>query len=137
VISAALEQLDLMEEWSEADPSERFRSAFPLHRGVGAVDSTVVYFELAQGGAVGTHTDSVEEVVLVLEGTVRIVLDGEAGTLSAGELALVPARVPHSVHNAANVPARCVGFFSGGRVVSTFEHALVPSGMREFDTDAL
>ena len=137
MISVGLATLELQEEWSEADPSARFRSAFPLHRGSGAASSTVVYFELAPGGAVSTHTDSAEEVVLVLEGTVRIVLDGEEGALSAGEMALVPAMVPHAVHNDGDAGARCVGFFAGGRVVSTFEHALVPSGMREFDTDAL
>ena len=137
MITADLGTLELQEEWSDADPSARFRSAFPLHRGTGTARSTVVYFELAPGGAVGTHADSVEEIVLVLEGAVRVVLDGEEGTLSAGQMALVPARVPHAVHNDGDSPARCVGFFAGGRVVSTFEHALVPSGMREFDTDAL
>lgn len=137
MISADLETLELQEERSEADPSARFRSAFPLHRGTGTADSAVVYFELAPGGAVSTHTDSAEEVVLVLEGTVRVVVGDEQGTLSAGALALVPARVPHSVHNEGDATARCVGFFAAGRVVSTFEHVLVPSGMREFDTGEL
>jgi quercetin dioxygenase-like cupin family protein len=137
VISADTANLDLQEEWSEADPSERFRSAFPLHRGAGTAHSTVVYFELDPGGAVSTHADSVEEILLVLDGAVRVELDGERGVLAAGAMAVVPAGVPHAVHNDGEVPARCVGFFAGGRVVSTFEHALVPSGMREFDTAAL
>lgn len=137
MISADLGTLDLQEECSVADPSARFRSAFPLHRGAGTAHSALVYFELAPGGAVSTHTDSLEEIVLVLEGTVRIVLAAEEEALSAGQMALVPSMVPHSVHNQGSAPARCVGFFAGARVISTFDEPLVPSGMREFDTDAL
>lgn len=137
MITANLRTLDLQEEWSEEGPAQRLKSAFALHRGAGTHDSTVIYFELEPGGAVGTHTDSAEEVVLVLEGTVQVTLGEEQGQLSAGELALVPAMVPHSVRNAGSATARCVGFFAGARVVSTFEQPLMPSGLRVFDTDEL
>jgi quercetin dioxygenase-like cupin family protein len=137
MISVNLRQLELQEEWSEQDPSERLRSAFALHRGMGSDHASVVYFELDPGGAVGTHTDSTEEVVLVLEGTVQITLGDEQGRLSTGEFALVPAMVPHSVHNTGTGMARAIGFFAGAHVVSTFEQPLLPSGLRVFDTDEL
>jgi quercetin dioxygenase-like cupin family protein len=137
MIAVRLRELELQEEWSEHDESQRLRSAFPLWRGAGAQQTAVVYFELDPGGAVATHTDSAEEVVLVLAGTVEVTLGGERGQLSAGELALVPAMVPHSVLNVGSSVARAVGFFGSGRVVSTFEHALLPSGLREFDTDEI
>jgi quercetin dioxygenase-like cupin family protein len=137
MITVNLGQLDLQEEWSEQDPSERLWSAFALHKGMGSAQSSVVYFELEPGGAVATHTDSAEEVVLVLEGTVRVTLGDEQGLLSAGEFVLVPAMVPHSVRNSGTVRARGIGFFAGAHVVSTFEHPLLPSGLRVFDTDEL
>jgi quercetin dioxygenase-like cupin family protein len=137
MITVNLRQLELQEEWSEQDPSERLRSAFALHKGMGSGQASVVYFELEPGGAVGTHTDSAEEVVLLLEGTVQITLGAEQGMLSSGEFALVPAMVPHSVRNTGTETARAVGLFTSARVISTFERPLMPSGMRVFDTDEL
>jgi quercetin dioxygenase-like cupin family protein len=137
MIIVKLGQLELQEEWSEQDPSDRLRSAFALHKGMGSEQSAVVYFELEPGGAVGTHTDSAEEVVLVVEGVVQVTLGAEQGTLSAGELALVPAMVPHSVHNKGTVTARAIGFFASAHVISTFEQPLLPSGLSVFDTAEL
>jgi quercetin dioxygenase-like cupin family protein len=137
MITVNLRQLELQEEWSEQDPSERLRSAFALHKGMGSDDVSIVYFELEPGGAVSTHTDSAEEVVLVLEGTLRITLENEQGVLSTGEFALVPAMVPHSVRNAGTGRARAIGFFASAHVISTFEHPLLPSALRVFDTDEL
>jgi quercetin dioxygenase-like cupin family protein len=137
MIVVNLRQLELQEEWSEQDPSERLRSAFALHKGMGSEHASVVYFELEPGGAVGTHTDSAEEVVLVLEGEVQVALGDEQGKLTTGEFALVPAMVPHSVRNTGTGKARAIGFFAGAHVVSTFEQPLLPSGLRVFDTDEL
>jgi len=88
MIIVNLGRLELQEEWSEHDPSERLRSAFALHRGMGTDQASVVYFELEPGGAVGTHTDSAEEVVLVLEGAVQIAL---------GDWRLLPRRTRQRV----------------------------------------
>jgi quercetin dioxygenase-like cupin family protein len=137
MIIVNLGQLELQEEWSEQDPSERLRSAFALHKGTGSDHASVVYFELEPGGAVGTHTDSADEVVLVLEGKVRITLGDEKSVLSSGELTLVPGMVPHSVRNTGTGKARGIGFFASAHVISTFEQPLLPSGLRVFDTDEL
>jgi quercetin dioxygenase-like cupin family protein len=137
MITVNLGQLELQEEWGEQDPSERLRSAFALHKGMGSDHASVVYFELEPGGAVGTHTDSAEEVILVLEGTVQVTLGDEQGMLSTGELTLVPAMVPHSVRNTGTVTVRAVGFFASAHVISTFERPLLPSGLQVFDTDEL
>jgi quercetin dioxygenase-like cupin family protein len=137
MIVVKLNRLELQEEWSEDDPSERLRSAFPLHERAGSERASVVYFELEPGGGVWSHTDSAEEVVLVLEGTVQVRLGDEQGQLSAGELALVPAMVPHDVRNTGSETAKLIGFFASERVVSTFEQRLLPSGLRVFDTAEL
>lgn len=134
MITVDLHAIVPMEGWSATDDTQRFRSAFPLHAAAGTEHSAVVYFEIDPGGALPTHTDSVEEVVLVLEGTVIVELGDERGELAAGGAALVPAMVPHAVRNAGSQRARCVGYFANARVVTTFTDALMPPGIRTFDT---
>lgn len=82
----------------------------------------------------GTHTDSAEEILLVLAGTVEVRLGEERGTLGQGAAALIPALVPHSVHNSRTETARCVGFFAAAAVVSTFDQPLMPFGQQAVGT---
>ena len=71
---------------------------------------------------------------LILEGTVEATLGHEAGQVSSGGMLLVPEMVPHNVRNVGTVTAKLVGFFGKANVISTFEEAFQPSGMRVFDT---
>lgn len=43
------EALELMEGWSDDDPTMRNRFAFPVSAQTGAADSAVVYFEVEPG----------------------------------------------------------------------------------------
>ena len=43
-----------------------------MHTGVGAASTAVIYFEHEPGEHHGRHTDSAEEVVLVLEGEAEV-----------------------------------------------------------------
>jgi quercetin dioxygenase-like cupin family protein len=128
--TANLNTLDLSDAWYEDDPRMRVRVNFPFHAATGNEDSAAVYFEIAPGHYLGTHTDSAEEIVLILAGTVEAHLGDERGTLVAGEAVLIPAMVPHGVHNVGTETARCVGFFAAATVVSTFDHPLMPLGER-------
>lgn len=103
-----------------------FRFAFPLHRAAGTNDSAVVYMELEPGMHLGTHTDSQEEVVLVLEGTAEATVGENRGTLTAGGAVVIPAMAPHDVRNVGAGPLRAIGFFSGAVVYSTFTPSPVP-----------
>jgi quercetin dioxygenase-like cupin family protein len=80
------------------------------------------------------HTDSAEEVVLVVEGTADVVVGGERGRLEAGDMALVPALVPHDVSCAGDEPVRVVGWFASATVVSVFEEPFAPTGKRVLGT---
>jgi quercetin dioxygenase-like cupin family protein len=91
-----------------------------------ATDYTVVYNKLEPGMKIGTHRDGVDELVYVIEGTVETKVGDETTTAATGELALVPADVPHSVRNTGTKTARLLGFFSSGDVESTFETEPVP-----------
>lgn len=121
-----LEGFELIEAWSKGNPADRMKFSFPVHAGTGAEASAVVCFALEPGGAVPTHTDSAEEVVLVLEGTVEGWVDGERGTLQAGSMVLIPAMAPHRLRNTGSGIARGIGFFAAASVVSRFEDRVMP-----------
>lgn len=57
----------------------------------------------ANGGTTGRHTHPGEEISYVLEGSIRLEVDGQpAKTLKAGDVFLIPA---NAIHNATNATA--------------------------------
>ena len=125
---------DLAEITSETDDTRQMRVDFPISSIAGAASTAVVYFELEPGEHTGMHTDSAEEIVLVLSGRAEAIVGDERGELSTGGLGLVPALVPHDVRNIGDETVRVVGFFSSATVVSVFDDALLPAGTRVVGT---
>jgi quercetin dioxygenase-like cupin family protein len=134
VIAETIEDLELMEVWYENDPTMRLKVSFPLFMGTGTKNTAVVYFEIEPGYRLGTHTDSAEEILLILEGEVEVSLGEEVGRLSAGEMAVVPAMVPHGMRNVGDERARVTGFFSSNVIVSTFDQPMMPFNQRVVGT---
>jgi quercetin dioxygenase-like cupin family protein len=134
VISAKIGELELLESWYEDDPTMRVRVNFPFYVGSGAKNTAVVYFELEPGHRLGTHTDSAEEILLILEGEAEATVGDEQGRVSAGDMALVPAMVPHALRNVGDETVRVVGFFSSNVIVSTFDRPMMPFGQRVVGT---
>lgn len=127
-------ELDLMSAHHRDDAGNVVRAAWPVHRGTGARSTAAVYFELAPGMRLGTHTDSAEEVLVVLEGEVEIVVGDDRCRASAGTIAVVPAEVPHDVRGIGERPARVAGIFPSNTVVSVFDDEWVPYGTRVLGT---
>lgn len=134
MIAERIDQLELLEVWYEDDPTMRVKVNFPFFLGSGTKSAAVVYFEVEPGHRLGTHTDSAEEILLILEGTAEVSLGDEQGQVSAGEMALVPAMVPHGLRNVGDDVVRVVGFFSSNVVVSTFDQPMMPFGERVVGT---
>src|ERR671920_187863 len=134
MIAERIEDLELLEVWYEDDPTMRIKVNFPFFLGTGTKNTAVVYFEIEPGHRLGTHTDSAEEILLVLDGTAEVSLGDEQGQVSAGEMAVVPAMVPHGLRNVGDETARFVGFFSSNVVVSTFDQPMMPFGQRVVGT---
>lgn len=120
-----LDRVEMLEQ-------EGMRYAFPLHEGTGSASTAVVLFELDPGVALGSHTDSAEEILLVLEGTGEATLGDERGALSAGQTALVPASVPHDIRNTGSETLRVLGFFSGSTILSRFAEPPAPGAPQVF-----
>jgi quercetin dioxygenase-like cupin family protein len=122
--------MDLMRGHFANDPTVRFRANFALFGGNGAEGSSLVYVELDPGKALGEHTDSPEEVLLVLEGEVEMTVGQERARASAGTVAVVPPMVPHGFRNVGNGIARVAGFFPCSGVAATFAEPVQPLGER-------
>ncbi|HEX2280694.1 MAG TPA: cupin domain-containing protein [Thermomicrobiales bacterium] len=130
MIAFQLSNLELGEFWHDEAPRDRGRGAFPLV-GVPGTDSTgMVYFEIAPGDSLGLHTDSPDELVVVLSGTALATVGDETGRLEAGSVAFIPSMAPHGFQSVGSEPLRVVGIFPNSDVVSTFEYALQPWGTR-------
>ena len=129
-----LNKLEMREIWYEDDAAMRITANFPFYAGTGNQSSSVVYFEIEPGRYLGRHTDSAEEIVLLLSGTVEASLGEETGQLSAGQAVLIPAMVPHGIRNIGDETARCVGFFSAAIVGSTFDRPMMPFGRQDIGT---
>jgi quercetin dioxygenase-like cupin family protein len=134
MITADLNNLELTAFRAENEPSQACRSTFPTLGALGTENSAMVYFELDEGHNLGRHTDSVEEILLVLEGTVEVTVGSERGQLSAGQIGLVPTMVPHDLRNIGKGTARVVGFFGAPNIVATFDNTWQPTGSNQVDT---
>jgi quercetin dioxygenase-like cupin family protein len=97
----------------------------------------MVYFELDEGKELGTHTDSAEETLYIMEGTVEVTVGNETAVISQGHIAIVPTMVPHNVRNVGNGVAHVIGFFPEARLVATFEQEWQPAGSNMIDTDQI
>jgi quercetin dioxygenase-like cupin family protein len=134
MLAVQLAERDLVDISSETDETRRIRVDFPISSIAGAASTAVVYFELEPGEHTGVHTDSAEEIVLILSGRAEAIVGDERGELSAGGLGLVPALVPHDIRNIGEETVRVVGFFSSAIVVSVFDDPLMPAGNRVVGT---
>jgi quercetin dioxygenase-like cupin family protein len=128
------QDLALTEFTQRADERARVRGTFPIHNGTGAAGSAVVYFELAPGDRLARHTDSAEELLVVLEGEAEAQVGDERARVRAGGIVVVPAMVPHGVANVGDGPLRVAGCFSANAIVSVFDDEVVEAGSRVLGT---
>ena len=129
MLSVDTSKLELMECWFDSDPEHtRVRVTFPINRWAGSRDTAAVYFEIEPGNRLATHTDSAEEILYLISGRAEAQVGDERGALAAGDLAVIPAMVPHGLVNAGDETLRVIGSFSESEVVSSFDEPVQPVG---------
>ena len=129
MLTAKTSELELMQGWFDSDPEHtRVRVTFPINKWAGSADSGAVYFEVEPGQRLAEHTDSAEEILYVVAGEVEAKVGDEHRRLSAGDLAVIPAMVPHGLVNAGSDTVKVVGFFSEPEIISTFNEPVQPFG---------
>jgi quercetin dioxygenase-like cupin family protein len=126
VYVVTLDELEIPRVGYQDDPEARVNGTFPFSAATGNASTSAVYFEVEPGNYLPTHTDSSEELLLILEGEAEVTVGEEQARASAGDVALVPSMVPHSLRNVGERKARVIGFFSGNTTMATFEKPLVP-----------
>ena len=134
MITANVNELELMSGWGENDPTMRGRVNFPIYAAHGTEASATVYFEVDPGGHIGRHTDSAEEILYIVDGEGEAVVGDERMPVSRGALALVPELVPHDLYATGDTPLRVLGFFAAAMVESVFDEAMAPMGTRVLGT---
>lgn len=94
-----------------------------------------VYFEIEPGDHLGRHTDSAEELLLILEGEMEVTIGDEKSAASKGTIALVPPMVPHDLRNIGTSKAKVLGFFGGANnIVATFDEVWLPTNSNTVNT---
>lgn len=137
MITVDLNNLDLTEFTGKENSALHCRATFPLFSAHGSENSATVYFELEPGDTLGWHTDSVEELLLILQGDVEVSVGDEQGQLTAGQIALVPTLVRHNLRNTGSSKARVLGFFGAPNFVATFDEVWLPTHSNTVDTAAM
>lgn len=58
---------------------------------------TIARIGLGKGGAVATHAHSNEQLLNMISGRLKVILDGVETVLTGGQTLVIPPNVPHSV----------------------------------------
>jgi quercetin dioxygenase-like cupin family protein len=135
MITVDLNKLELNEFIAKGNPGQRCRATFPLLGAHGTKDSATVFIELDPQEELGSHTDSAEELLLILEGNVEVTVGNEKSSASKGQIAVVPKMVPHNIRNIGSEKVKVLGFFGGANnIVATFEQIWSPTESNIVDT---
>ncbi len=133
-----LNTLELNEFTGKEDSNQHCKATFPLIAAHGTKNLATVYIELLPGKNLGMHTDSAEELLIVLEGEVTATIGNETTAATKGSIALVPQMVPHDIKNTGNTKAVVLGVFGGANnIVATFEKEWLPTHSNVVDTAML
>lgn len=130
-----LNELELNEFTAKEDATQHCQATFPLVGAHGSEKIATVYVELLPGEKLGRHTDSAEELLIVLSGDVEVTVANETSKASRNTIALVPERVPHDIKNVGTEKARILGVFGGANhIVATFDQEWLPTHSKVVDT---
>ena len=121
---------DFSDAYVEGDDTARWRSAPGHSPSEGAAASGSSIIEVPPGCRLPRHTDSAEETIVVVAGTARVEVGGDAGEIGAGCLAVIPEDVPHEVRNAGEDDLRFVAVYAAPDVVTRYEQVVQPDGER-------
>ena len=133
-----LKSIELNEFIGKEDPKQHCRATFPLLGANGTSKLATVYIELEPGDNLGMHTDSAEELLVILEGELEAKIGDKEARIKAGDLALVPEMVPHDFKNVGSTKAKVLGVFGGANnIIATFEKVWLPTESNVVDTSLL
>lgn len=130
-----INKLELNEFVGKGNPKQHCKTTFPMLGAHGTEKIATVYIELEPGDNLGRHTDSAEELLVVLEGEVEAYVGDEKAVASRGQLVLVPEMTPHDIKNVGSGKAKILGVFGGANhIVARFDCEWLPVETSVIDT---
>ena len=102
---------DLDQELPPMGPG--LRVSFPLHSATGTASTATVLFELDPGAELPVHTDSAEELLIVVQGTGEARVGDDVARITKHDVALVPPMAPHGLRNIGDDVLRILGDVDG------------------------
>jgi len=133
-----LNKLELNEFIGKEDSKQHCKATFPLVGFHGSRDLATVYFELQPGDNLGRHTDSAEELLVILSGKAEALVGDKKSVANEGALVLIPKMVPHDVKNIGNTTVKVLGVFGGANnIVANFDNEMLPTNSNVVDTSLL
>jgi quercetin dioxygenase-like cupin family protein len=121
MITATLGDHPMNELWLESDPERKFLAGWSLYWNTGNQDSCALLTFMEPDGKIPMHSDSAEEIILVLEGEIEAWLEGEEPVrLTPGMMAVMPALVVHGMHNVGTTRSKVVGFMAANTILTHF-----------------
>ena len=123
--------VQLQEAWIEGEADARWRSGTGHGPDTGAAASGSSVLEVASGCRLPRHTDSAEELIVVLSGDAEVTVGGESAAVTSSQAALVPPNVPHEVRNAGDGPLIFLAVYASTDVVTRYEAPVQPDGDQE------
>jgi len=89
------------------------RGQFLAHKDLGATGVSLLTNTVEPGAAAPLHLHTVEETMLVLEGTVWVQVGAERFTLGPHHTVIIPPETPHAWGNAGEGVAKLLWAFAG------------------------
>ena len=131
VFAVRLDDVELEESWIEGQDGARWRTATVHGPGTGADASGSSLLEVPPACVLARHTDSAEELIVVLSGEAEAAVGDESKLVVAGGMALVPKDVPHEVRNVGEGDLRFLALYADTDVTTTYGAPVEPGGERE------
>lgn len=121
-------------QWFEAVPGERIAIRVRSEDVGGAYAFVEGILSPASGPPLHIHENE-DEIIEVLEGSLRVVCNGEEFQAAAGTLVVIPRGAPHTWKNETNEPVRARAILTPGGAEGMFE-ALVGKPLAEVEAIA-
>jgi mannose-6-phosphate isomerase-like protein (cupin superfamily) len=96
-------------------PHSKIAHRFEGHR-YGDVDVSFFLVDSPPGGGAVLHTHPYQEIFITLEGNATFTVGDDTIEVSAGQIVVAPADVPHKFVNSGNGPLRQVDIHPSGRI---------------------
>ena len=89
----------------------RIRTKNLCHPGMGAAETAIWQQWIEPGGFIPLHYHEVEEILLIMSGTVEVTLDDQVSIVTAPATVVVPARTIHALRPRGKSQIQLLGVF--------------------------